>query len=44
MGLGHAYYLAIHNQWGDMVANTIILCLTIGICVLGVRRELFPRP
>jgi len=44
MGLGHAYYLAIHNQWGDMVANTMILCLTIGICVLGVRRELFPRP
>jgi hypothetical protein len=44
MGLGHAYYLAIHNQWGDMVANTLILCLTVGICVLGVRRELFPRP
>jgi hypothetical protein len=43
MGLGHAYYYAIHNQWGDMVANTIILFLTIGICVLGVRRELFPR-
>jgi hypothetical protein len=43
MGLGHAYYLAIHNPRGDMVANTTILCLTIGICVLGVRRELFPR-
>ena len=43
MGLNHAQYHQIHGRWGDMVANTIILCLTIGFCALGVRRELFPR-
>jgi hypothetical protein len=43
MGLNHLQYDEIHNHWGDAVANTIILGLTIGVCVLGVRRELFSR-
>jgi hypothetical protein len=41
MGLNHVQYDEIHNHWGDAVANTIILGLTIGFSVLGVRRELF---
>jgi hypothetical protein len=44
MGLNHVMYDKIHNHWGDTVANIIILGLTIGCCVLGVRRELFSRP
>jgi hypothetical protein len=43
MGLNHLQYDEIHNHWGDAVANTIILSLTVGFCVLGVRRELFAR-
>ena len=41
MGLNLAHYNGIHNHLGDAVANIIILSLTIGFCVLGVRRELF---
>jgi hypothetical protein len=44
MGLNHVQYDEIHNHWGDAVANIIILGLTIGFSVLGVRRELFARP
>lgn len=44
MGCGQEYYHAIHNPQGDIAANTIMLVLTIGFCVLGVRRELFARP
>jgi hypothetical protein len=43
MGLNHVQYDGIHNHWGDAVANLVILGLTIGFCVLGVRRELFSR-
>jgi hypothetical protein len=43
MGLNHVQYDEIHNHWGDAVANIIILGLTIGFCVLGVRRELIAR-
>jgi hypothetical protein len=43
MGLNHVQYDEIHNQWGDAVANMMILGLTIGICMLGVKRELFAR-
>ena len=42
-GLSRGYYQAIHNQWGDTVINVIVLVLTIGFSVLGVRRELFSR-
>lgn len=43
MGLNLSSYNGIHNRWGDAVINMIILGLTIGFCVLGVRRELFSR-
>jgi exosortase/archaeosortase family protein len=43
MGLSHSYYSEIHSQWGDVTANVIIFCLTVGISVLGVKREVFSR-
>jgi hypothetical protein len=43
MGLSVTYYDAIHGSWGDLVANINILGLTVGISVLGVRREAFSR-
>jgi hypothetical protein len=39
MGLSPRHYGAIHSQWGDMFTNVLILGLTLGICLLGVRRE-----
>ena len=44
MGLSLAYYSAIHNVLGDMITNAIIFGLTVGISVLGLRREVFARP
>jgi hypothetical protein len=43
MGLNFAHYDGIHNQWGDAIVNIIIFGLTVGFCVLGVRREFFSR-
>jgi len=43
LGFSEANYLSFHNEWGDLVANVIILGLTVGISALGVRRELFQR-
>jgi hypothetical protein len=43
MGLSHDYYDAIHGDSGDLVTNSIMLALMIGISVLGARRELFSR-
>ena len=43
MGLGREWYNAIHGDWGDLVANSIMLALMIAISLFGVRRELFPR-
>jgi len=42
-GLSQWHYTTFHSPWGDAVANTILLGLTIGFCVLGVRRDLFLR-
>jgi hypothetical protein len=38
MGLSDTYYRAIHSPWGDALANALILCITIGFCLLGVTR------
>ena len=38
MGLNHLQYDEIHNHWGDAV-ESILFGLTVGVCVLGVRRE-----
>jgi hypothetical protein len=43
MGLNHGWYNAIHGDWGDLVTNSVMLALMIGISLLGVRRELFAR-
>jgi hypothetical protein len=43
MGLSHRHYELIHSPLGDMVSNSIMLCLMIGFSVLGARRELFSR-
>ena len=43
LGLSEWHYAAFHNEWGDTVANIIMISLVVGICVLGVRRELFQR-
>jgi exosortase/archaeosortase family protein len=41
MGLNDSYFMAIHSAVGDMITNLLILTATIGICVLGMRREIF---
>jgi hypothetical protein len=43
MGLSRSHYEAIHNQWGDLVTNSVMLGLMIGFSVIGARRELFSR-
>jgi hypothetical protein len=43
MGLSEMHYQMIHNHWGDMVANLLMLSLMVGLCLLGVKRELFAR-
>jgi hypothetical protein len=44
MGLTEMHYQMIHNYWGDMIANLLILGVMVGLCLLGVKRELFARP
>jgi hypothetical protein len=36
-------YAVIHSAWGAEVFNYIIIAVTVAICVLGTRRELFSR-
>jgi hypothetical protein len=43
MGLSQWHYATFHSAWGAAVANTTILGLIVGFCVIGVRRELFQR-
>jgi hypothetical protein len=43
MGLSHRHYEAIHSTWGDMITNSIMLALMVGVTVLGARREIFAR-
>jgi hypothetical protein len=42
-GLSHGSYEAIHNETGEMIGNTIMLVLMVGISVFGARREVFAR-
>jgi hypothetical protein len=44
MGLSHWHYLTFHYGWGATAANAIILTLTVGITLFGVRREVFSHP
>ncbi|HVI79435.1 MAG TPA: hypothetical protein VM715_14970, partial [Candidatus Acidoferrum sp.] len=43
MGLSHRHYELIHSSWGDMITNSIMLALMVGVTVLGARREIFAR-
>jgi hypothetical protein len=43
MGMSETHYRTIHSQWGDAAANVLILCVTMGFCLLGVRRDLLAR-
>jgi exosortase/archaeosortase family protein len=40
MGLSHWHYVTFHYGWGATLMGTVILVLTVGITMLGVRREL----
>jgi len=39
MGLSQWHYSLIHSQWGHTITNFLIVGLTLGICLMGVRRE-----
>jgi hypothetical protein len=41
MGLSEMHYQTIHNHWGDTIGNLLIVGVTVGWCLLGVKRELF---
>ena len=43
MGLSQTHYETVHNQWGNTIANLLIVGVTVGFCLLGVRREFFSR-
>jgi len=43
MGLSLSHYHAIHSPIGDAVTSLIILIFTVGISVVGARREIFSR-
>ena len=43
MGISLRHYATFHSEWAEAGANIIILGLIVGICALGVRRELFQR-
>ena len=43
MGISVRHYEAIHSQIGDAFTNAMILAVTLGWSLLGVRRELFSR-
>jgi hypothetical protein len=43
MGLSPWHHDLIHNEWGNMVVNFIILGLTVAFSVVGARREIFAR-
>ena len=43
MGLSLWHHDLLHNEWGNMITNFIILAFIVGFTVIGARRELFPR-
>jgi exosortase/archaeosortase family protein len=43
MGLSQSHYEAVHNPWSDAVANLLTLGLTVGFCLVGVKRDFFSR-
>ena len=43
MGMSRGHYEAIHSPWGDLITNSIMLVLMVGVSVMGARREIFSR-
>ena len=43
MGISVQHYEAIHSEIGNAIADAMILSLTVGWSLLGVRRELLSR-
>ena len=43
MGHSQRHYELIHSSWGDMITNSVMLVLMVGVTVLGARREIFAR-
>jgi hypothetical protein len=43
MAVNSTFYQAIHGSWGSLATNLLTLCAVVGLCVMGVRRELFAR-
>jgi hypothetical protein len=43
MGLNEQSYQTVHSPMGDLIANVVMLCLLIGFCLLGLRREFLSR-
>jgi hypothetical protein len=43
MGLNHDYYRALHSPVGETAINAVIFGVTLGICVLGSKREILSR-
>jgi exosortase/archaeosortase family protein len=39
MGLSQTHYQTVHSPWGNLIANLLTLGLTVGFCLLGVKRE-----
>jgi hypothetical protein len=37
------FYFATHSPLGELISNVTMLGLTVGICMLGVRRDIFSR-
>jgi hypothetical protein len=43
MGLSPWHHALLHNEWGNMITNYIILGFIVGFTMIGARRELFSR-
>jgi hypothetical protein len=43
MGISQDAYETVHSPPGDAVVGVVILFFTVSFCLVGVRRELFPR-
>ena len=42
-GLSEMHYQTIHNNWSNAIANLLIVSLMVGLCLVGVKRELVSR-
>ena len=42
-GLSEMHYQTFHNNWSNAIANLLIVSLMVGLCLVGVKRELVSR-